>query len=103
MLVFMQIINTIELVIIIGETMSIDDFAFSETTTEGFFNEFEQGLVQQIQSTGSGVYKLTQDKQGQFTAAEVVTEVSEAGAELADGRVTIIGDETDYLYVKFVV
>ena len=99
----MQIINTIELVIIIGETMSIDDFAFSETTTEGFFNEFEQGLVQQIQSTGSGVYKLTQDKQGQFTAAEVVTEVSEAGAELADGRVTIIGDETDYLYVKFVV
>jgi hypothetical protein len=83
--------------------MSIDDFAFSETTTEGFFNEFEQGLVQQIQSTGSGVYKLTQDKQGQFTTAEVVTEVSEAGAELADGRVTIIGDETDYLYVKFVV
>jgi hypothetical protein len=83
--------------------MSIDDFAFSETTTEGFFNEFEQDLVQQIQSTGSGVYKLTQDKQGQFKAAEVVTEVSEAGAELADGRVTIIGDETDYLYVKFVV
>jgi hypothetical protein len=83
--------------------MSIDDFAFSETTTEGFFNEFEQDLVQQIQSTGSGVYKLTQDKQGQFTAAEVVTEVSEDGAELVDGRVTIIGDETDYLYVKFVV
>jgi hypothetical protein len=93
----------IEVVIITGETMSVNDFAFSETTTEGFFNEFEQGLVQQIQSTGSGVYKLTQDKQGQFTAAEVVTEVSEAGAELADGRVTIIGDETDYLYVKFVV
>jgi flavin-dependent dehydrogenase len=82
--------------------MSIYDFAFSETTTEGFFNEFEQDLVQQIQSTGSGVYKLTQDKQGQFTAAEVVTEVSEAGAEVIDGRVTIIGDETDYLYVKFV-
>jgi len=103
MLVFIQIINTTKLVIITGETMSINDFAFSETTTEGFFNEFEQGLMQQIQSTGSGVYKLTQDKQGQFTAAEVVTEVSEAGAELADGRVTIIGDETDYLYVKFVV
>jgi hypothetical protein len=103
MLVFIQIINTTKLVIITGETMSVNDFAFSETTTEGFFNEFEQGLMQQIQSTGSGVYKLTQDKQGQFTAAEVVTEVSEAGAELADGRVTIIGDETDYLYVKFVV
>ena len=83
--------------------MSINDFAFSETTTEGFFNEFEQDLLQQIQSTGSGVYKLTQDKQSQFTAAEVVTEVSEADAEVADGRVTIIGDETDYLYVKFVV
>lgn len=79
------------------------NFEFTDNTTEGFFNEGEQALLAQIQTEGSGVYKLTQDKQGQFTAAVKTEDVSEEGASIVDGRIAIVGEETDYLYVKFVI
>lgn len=79
------------------------NFEFDDTTTDGFFNDGEQGILAQIQNEDSGVYKLTQDKQGQFTEAVKTENVSEEGASIVDGRIIIVGDEVDYMYVKFVI
>lgn len=82
---------------------TISNYEFIDSGTEGFFNDGEQVILTQIQTEGSGVYKLTQDKQGQFSAAVKTADVSEEGASIVDGRIIIVGDEVDYMYVKFVI
>lgn len=80
------------------------DLTFDQVTADnGFFNENEVTLQNTILSSGTGVYKLIKNKDGQFTSVESVTEVSEDNVTITDGRVTIIGDTEDILYVSFVV
>ena len=81
---------------------TIDDFEWQENPTEGFFNENETEILSTVQSGGTGVYKLTKDKEThQFTAASKVDNVTEEDATMVDGRIEIIGTDLDYLYVKF--
>lgn len=80
---------------------SVENFDFAENGKQGFFNEFELDIDAAIAE--SGVYKLKQNKQGLFVGVEKVTEVVENDAQVVDGRISIIGEEFDYLYVKFSV
>lgn len=84
---------------------NVNDLIFDENTaTDGFFNENEVDVMNSIVNSGTGVYKLTM-VQSQFTNAQKVEEVTEEGATIENGRITILG-ETDgdcTLYVKFVV
>ena len=52
---------------------------------------------------GSGVYRLIQDKLGQFTSATKVEVITEDGVTVTDGRITITGELEDVVYVNFVV
>jgi hypothetical protein len=84
---------------------SINDFTFITSDTENFFNEFEEDILNYITTNGNGVYKLTQNKQGLFTAVDKVTEVAETEVTNKDGRVQYIGegDADDYVYVQFAI
>lgn len=83
---------------------SINDYVFDQVTADnGFFNEFESDLMNSIMITGSGVYRLTQNKLGQFTSAARVEEITEENVAVVDGRITIPGEEEDIVYVNFIV
>jgi hypothetical protein len=82
---------------------SFNNFTFITSGTENFFNEFEQDILTDIMFNGNGVYKLTQNKQGLFTAVQKVTKVSETEVTNEDGRVQYIGETEDYLYVEFAI
>jgi hypothetical protein len=73
------------------------------TPNNGFFNENEVLLMNNIMNEGSGVYRLIQDKLGQFTSATKVTEITEDAVTVTDGRITIPGELEDVVYVNFVV
>jgi hypothetical protein len=75
----------------------------SVTPNNGFFNENEVLLMNNIMNEGSGVYRLIQDKLGQFTSATKVTVITEDGVTVTDGRITITGELEDVVYVNFVV
>ena len=85
--------------------ISVNDLAFHDNGTEGFFNEGEASILATIQSNGYGVYKLTQNKAGQFTAVEKVDNVDDGSTVNENGRISIIGEgeADDFLFVKFVV
>lgn len=84
---------------------SINDFLFDDNTaTDGFFNENEVDTMNSIVAGGTGVYKLTMI-QSQFISAEKVEEVTEEGATIENGRITISGENDGdcTMYVKFMV
>jgi hypothetical protein len=84
----------------------VNDLEFHNNGLDNFFNENETSIVENIQANGSGVYKLTQNKQtAQFTAVEKVESVDDGLTINENGRISIIGegDADDFLYVKFVV
>jgi hypothetical protein len=83
--------------------LPLENLDLHEITTDGFFNEGEAAILATIQSSGSGVYKLTQDKQSQFIAAELVSSVAEDDAIVENGRIVIIGETQDFMYVRFAV
>lgn len=84
---------------------SVNDLQFHDNGTQGFFNEGEVSIQSTIESQGSGVYKLTQNKAGQFTAVEKVENVDDSLALNENGRISVIGEgeADDFLYVKFVI
>lgn len=75
-------------------------------TMEGFFNEEETDLANNVTSNGSGFYKITVPVEGSFTAIAKVTEVAEDNGvldtELLD-RVLSSDDNASYIYVNFTV
>ena len=83
--------------------LNLESLELHEVTTDGFFNEGEAAILATIQANGSGVYKLTQDKQGQFVAVEKVSSVAEEDAVVENGRIVIVGETQDFMYVKFIV
>jgi hypothetical protein len=118
MLVFMQIINTTKLVIITEGIITmrvLSDFVLVPKTTENFFDSFTQELLssfvtmvfEEVFKVNEGIFLAVRDKQGEFQSCDPILNAESVilpeNAELIDGIVTIIGDETDYLYVKFVV
>ena len=83
--------------------LNLESLELHEVTTDGFFNEGEAAILATIQVNGSGVYKLTQDKRGQFVAVEKVSSVAEEDAVVENGRIVIVGETQDFMYVKFIV
>lgn len=81
------------------------DLTASELGTnskEGFFNEAEAAIDAAINA--SGWWKLTQNSEAQFTAAEAVTEAPDE-ATLEDGERYIhqYDADTTHMYIKFEV
>ncbi|MDC0308636.1 hypothetical protein OAL25_00080 [bacterium] len=69
---------------------------------EGFFNEGEAAIDAAINATGW--WKLTQNSEGQFTAASTITEAPDE-ATLEDGERYIhqYDEDTTHVYIQFEV
>lgn len=85
--------------------ISVNDLQFYDNGLENFFNENETEINSYVQNNGTGVYKLTQNKEtSQFTAVEKVDNVPDGSTINEGGRVFIVGEsDSDELFVKFVI
>lgn len=83
----------------------ISNFILTDITTENFFNENETGILNTVNENGTGVYKLSQDRNTeQFTDVSKVDTISEEGVSVNEmGRIITTEGDVDYLYVSFVV
>jgi hypothetical protein len=83
----------------------ITNFNLTAVTTENFFNENETGVLDTINQNGTGVYKLSQNRNtGQFIDAIKVDSIEDENASVNElGRIVISQGDLDFVYVSFVV